>query len=302
MKYLILPLFLFGLLSSSLAQSVTISTTSNCFNPAVTVPFDSNINGRPAYNTTLGNLGGVNPVQVSVFWSGSQWQINVGGGTIVYTNSTNSPNPPSTGWQALGASLPLGTCSASDPAPTLSGDVTLPVELTSFHATQLDQTVILNWTTASEIDNQGFEIEKSVDGLTWKIISFKTGNGTSDLVHEYRYIDLIPNDGMNYYRLKQIDLDQVFEYSKVVAIDFSKTKSSTVISPNPFSEEVNLNISPSENTHVVIYDTFGKYVDRLNIEKNTTNYTFDLSHLKNGVYYFKITQNREVSTHKIIKI
>ncbi|MFK7775228.1 MAG: T9SS type A sorting domain-containing protein [Saprospiraceae bacterium] len=304
MKKIIL---LFFLLNSSLlliSQSVTISTTTNCFNPSVTIPYIFDLNGRPAFDTSTGNLGGFNPAQVSVLWSGSRWEILVGGGTLIYINNTNSPNPPNTGWQAFAPSFPLGTCSASDPAPTLSGDVSLPVELISFHATPLRDAIELYWTTASETNNDGFEIEKSEDGITWKKISFEEGKGTTDLINDYQYSDLNPLVGVNYYRLKQIDFDEKFEYSQIVATGFFQKKSHTTISPNPFKEKVKIELSKSFtiDTKIYIFNSLGKNMGSLIFEKDKTNQVFDVSNLKNGIYFFQITQSQSSSIHKIIKI
>lgn len=294
----------FGLTSSLFSQSVTISTTTNCFNPAVTVPFVTNLNGRPAYDIANGNLGGLSPVQVSVFWSGSQWQINVGGGTIAYINSTNSPTPPASGWQALSSQFPLGTCGAGDPPPTLSGNVTLPVELISFRATQLKDVIDLSWKTASETNNDGFEIQRSEDGITWGKIFFEKGRGTTDLKNEYQYSDLDPLVGVNYYRLKQIDFDEKYEYSSIIAIDFLQKKLQTTISPNPFNDEVRIELSTSftADTKVFIYNSLSKNIGSLIFEKNKTNQIFDVSYLKSGVYFFQISQDQNSTIHKIIKI
>lgn len=304
MKKIILPIFSLIYSFSLFSQSVTISTTTNCFNPAVTVPFAMNFNGRPAYDVANGNLGGISPVQVTVLWTGTQWQINVGGGTPAYFNTTNSPNPPDIGWQAFAPSFPLGTCGVSDPAPTLSGDVSMPVELTSFRATALTDVIELSWTTASETNNDGFEIERSKDGITWEKIFFEKGKGTTNLINEYRYSDLSPIIGVNYYRLKQIDLDQKFEYSSIVAIDFLQKKLQTAISPNPFKEEIKIELSKSSaaNTTIFIYNSLGKKIGSLTFEKDETSQLFDVSFLKNGIYFFQITQGQSTSIHKITKI
>lgn len=304
MKNFILLIIIFSLPFSLFSQSVTISTSANCFNPAVTIPYIFDLNGRPAFDTSTGNLGGFNPAQVSVLWSGSRWEILVGGGTLIYINNTNSPNPPNTGWQAFAPAFPLGTCGVGDPAPTLSGDVSLPVELVSFHATPLRDAIELSWTTTSETNNDGFEIEKSEDGITWKKMFFQKGKGTTDLMNDYQYSDLNPLVGVNYYRLKQIDFDKKFEYSQIVAIDFFQKKSHTTISPNPFKEKVKIELSKSftTDTKIYIFNSLGKNMGSLVFEKDTTNQVFDVSFLKNGFYFFQITQGQNFFIHKIIKI
>lgn len=186
----------------------------------------------------------------------------------------------------------------------MTGDVSLPVELVSFRATQLGNEVNLSWQTASETNNNGFEIERSEDGITWNKIFFEKGKGITDLETEYQYSDLNPLAGMNYYRLKQIDFDEKFEYSSVVAINFLQKKLQATISPSPFYNEVKVELPKSAtiDTKVFICNSLGKNIGSLIFEKNKTSQTFDLSYLHNGIYFFQITQGQNSSIHKIIKI
>ena len=101
----------------------------------------------------------------------------------------------------------------------------IPVELTSFTANVINKTVRLNWITATELNNSGFEIERmsiltSQVSNSWEKIGFVTGNGTSTEVSTYSFVDNHPAQGKNYYRLKQIDFDGSFEYSNIIEVDF----------------------------------------------------------------------------------
>ena len=93
----------------------------------------------------------------------------------------------------------------------------IPVELTSFTASTVDGNVVLNWITATELNNAGFQIErrKTTDERRedWESIGFVNGNGTSTETHTYSFADESPVAGKSYYRLKQIDFDGSFEYS-----------------------------------------------------------------------------------------
>lgn len=304
MKKVILLLAIFSFASSLFAQSVTISTTTNCFNPAVTVPYAMDFNGRPAFNTATGNLGGVSPAQISVLWTSTRWEIRVGGGVPVYFHTDNTANPPSTGWQAQTTSFPLGTCNVGDTPPTLTGDVALPVSLTAFEAVPLNEAIDLRWETASETNNKGFEIEKSKDGINWEIISFETGNGTSTRTHVYQYMDVNPFFGLNYFRLKQIDFDGQSTYSEIIVLDFLVKNNDWIIAPNPFQHEITIElpIALSSDKIILLYDAFGKKIAPFVLTKNETKHTFNLSHLPQGVYFFQIAIDAYVITHEVVKI
>ena len=108
----------------------------------------------------------------------------------------------------------------------------IPVELTSFTANAQEDGVILNWTTATETNNQGFEILRSAQNDNdWQKIGYVPGFGTTTEPKSYSYTDQSVTSGTYYYRLKQIDFDGNFEYSAIVAIE--------IISPVKFSLEQN---------------------------------------------------------------
>ncbi len=114
------------------------------------------------------------------------------------------------------------------------GDTTLPVELVSF-SSQLDNSnvAILNWSTASELNNEGFYVERSSDGLQFEEIGFVEGNGTTSQRVEYQYFDNSISSN-TYYRLKQVDYDGQFEYSPIVYLEFDKNQLNQIgIFPNP---------------------------------------------------------------------
>ena len=100
-------------------------------------------------------------------------------------------------------------------------EIPLPVEMLYFNA-KIDGTdAILEWATASELNNDRFEVERSLDGINYEYIGEVEGNGTTDLQVVYQFIDIAPRQGLNYYRLKQVDYDGAFEYSDVTFADFA---------------------------------------------------------------------------------
>jgi len=173
----------------------------------------------------------------------------------------------------------------------------LPVELVSFNANVRDNQTLLEWQTASEVDNEGFEIQKSKDGFFWDILDFVEGNGTSFDSNTYTSIDRSPTQGVNYYRLKQIDFDGIFEYSKVVSVNFKNRLNEVGIFPNPAKEQLTLINGEGK---AIIYNTLGKAVKHLIID--TDKATIQLSDLLNGQYYLEVHQgDRKIVTKQFSK-
>jgi hypothetical protein len=113
------------------------------------------------------------------------------------------------------------------------GSTTLPVEITSFNAIAQNNKVMLNWITGSELNNQYFEIEKSNNGNQYEPIGRVAGKGTTSQTNSYSFTDHAPLAMINYYRLKQVDIDNRYKYSAVVTIKLDgKLKKSINIFPN----------------------------------------------------------------------
>ena len=139
----------------------------------------------------------------------------------------------------------------------------LPVELISFDATLKDHSTLLNWVTASEENNTGFEIQRSSDAVDWKTIDFVEGNGTTDLTNEYNYEDRNPLHGSNYYRLKQIDFDGKFEFSQIEEVTYQgKPNEYLKVFPNPATDIFSVMLfNPNrERVHVKIFSSTGQEV------------------------------------------
>jgi hypothetical protein len=118
----------------------------------------------------------------------------------------------------------------------------LPVELLFFSATAHNQKqVILNWATASELNNDFFTVERSIDGLNWEVVEFVNGNGTTPLRNDYSTTDIRPFTGLSYYRLKQTDFDGAFEYSYIVSVFIDGEEKSLIKVVNLIGQEVDIN-------------------------------------------------------------
>jgi len=180
---------------------------------------------------------------------------------------------------------------------TKGTNVGLPVELTSFTANALNGQVSLSWTTATEINNRGFEIERKSGNSQFVTIGFADGQGTTIEEQSYTYIDSKVDPGIYSYRLKQIDYDGSFEYSDAIEvevvvgapIEFSLNQNY----PNPFNPVTNIKYSLAEpgNVKLAIYNVLGQQVKELvNGYKEAGRYelNFDASGLPSGAYLYKI--------------
>lgn len=140
----------------------------------------------------------------------------------------------------------------------------LPIELISFTATPKSKTVQLDWRTASELNNAFFEIERSANGRDFENIGKVAGAGTSQTPLDYEFTDLLPLNGWNYYRLRQVDFDGQFSYSPVEAVLMGKAGAEIrlLVFPNPANNELNLKTDrPLQAAdRVEIYDYTGRQV------------------------------------------
>lgn len=208
------------------------------------------------------------------------------------------------GRSVLGSSLSNTTMS--------SGASPLPVELTSFTALVNGNSVQLNWITATEVNNYGFEIERmssQTDGK-WNTLGFVNGSGNSNAERRYQFTDNTPLPGKNIYRLKQIDTDGKYTYSQEVEVDFSLTPAKYTLGqnyPNPFNPETRINFAIPITSHVTIkiYDITGKEVATLLNETRQAgqhSINFNASSFSSGVYMYRLFAGEFSEARKFILI
>jgi hypothetical protein len=173
----------------------------------------------------------------------------------------------------------------------------VPVELTSFTADQKFDEVVLGWSTASESNNRGFQIErKETDNLDWQIISFVEGRGTSIETNNYNFRDKNLKPGEYSYRLRQIDFDGKISISQVVDVDITKPTQYELSQnyPNPFNPSTVIKYQLPEKSNVVLslFNAIGEEVVTIvNQLQEAGVYTIDYNagkHLKSGVYFYRI--------------
>ncbi len=169
---------------------------------------------------------------------------------------------------------------------TLGGTVSniLPIELLSFDAYLLGKHVVLDWITLSELNNDRFEIEHSVDSKKWIKIGEVKGIKKSFEKVQYSFVHQQPSIGTNYYRLKQIDIDGTVNYTSIQSVDLSNANLVTIY-PNPCTDILKIN-SDWENINISITDIRGvKLLDLQNYQKGEI---LEISSLPQGVYYIFI--------------
>jgi hypothetical protein len=184
----------------------------------------------------------------------------------------------------------------------------VPVELVSFTATASSNIVTLNWSTATELNNHGFEIEKSFDKSNWMAIGFKEGKGTTTEKQYYTYSDKLSEDIASklYYRLKQVDFDGSFEYSDIIDVEIVPAEFSLSQNyPNPFNPVTTINWqSPVSSWQILrIYDVLGNEVASLvNEFKSAGKYSveFDGTNLPSGIYYYRLNAGNFSDTKKLM--
>ena len=221
-------------------------------------------------------------------WNGSGWE-NAGQSAItasspgdVTSNSVSSFSPFTFG--------------------SLSGSVNpVPVELISFDAVMnKDNQVELTWSTANEINNDYFTVERSSDLIHWEEVVVVKGAGNSNEILNYNALDANPMTGVSYYRLKQTDFDGTSEYSSVVIIENRPDLPSITLAPNPARTSIVLSSDQDLSGQVVIINNAGQIVSESQIEASRS--TIDIQDLQPGVYTISVYLKDGVIQTRFIKL
>jgi hypothetical protein len=169
--------------------------------------------------------------------------------------------------------------------------------------------VTLNWSTATELNNKGFEIERSVDNSVFHTIGFISGHGTTTEAKNYSFVDESISTGTYYYRLKQIDFDGSVTYSQVISSDVTVATEFNLKQnyPNPFNPSTRINYSVKETglVKLSVYNLLGEVVSVLvnqNQEAGSYDVKFDASNIQSGVYFYKLESGNQVETKKMMLI
>ena len=276
------------------AQSVGYTVVGgNCAGTySLTLATPTPVNGKNTYSDNGGGFG-----VFTIAWAGTQWELTNSLAGLLFTNSTETaPNPPCF---SVGTFNAVGLC-AGGTVTASTGDCAntpIPVELVDFKAHFVKNTVELNWQTASETHNLGFEIERSTDGIHFNTIEFIKSKGNSNAFTNYQFIDnsIVLNTN-NYYRLKQIDTDKTEKLSKIISV-VNSNKNKLFFAPNPVNTNLTVNFHGDLGV-LNIYDLLGRIVLTQTINNNAV---INLSNLKMGNYIIELKANNEVFRDKLVK-
>ena len=229
-------------------------------------------------------------------------------------------------WESLGqesiiGSSTSGTITSALKAPFSTTFVTtgsettpLPVELTAFTAQADGDQVLLNWATAREIDNDYFEVQRSLDGLTFEVIGTVAGAGTIDLPQAYVFRDREPGTGVNYYRLRQVDFGGTFEFSAIRQVNIIReaapvAPADLTVYPNPTASGTKLyyssaGLQAAEQVNVQLTDMSGRVVQSgasLATASGVLEGTIDLpAGLPSGMYIVVLQTTNGRQVQKVI--
>ncbi|MBK9097926.1 MAG: S8 family serine peptidase [bacterium] len=187
----------------------------------------------------------------------------------------------------------------------------LPVEMTSFTAKVSEDQIDLNWETKTEVNNYGFEVERSItlnnENTTWQKIGFVQGNGNSNSPKSYNFTDNNPIGGSKFvYRLKQIDTDGAYEYSTEVEVELLPTEYELYQNyPNPFNPVTNIKFSLPVQTQLKInlYNMLGELVATIvqgTFESGYHMVTLNASNLPSGTYIYRLESSEFVQVKKLL--
>ncbi len=246
--------------------------------------------------TVMQNDGNI--VMANCYGCGQSWRSIDGGSSFTQISI------PSAGYQVVVIDSVTQFAAQSGGFYKLESDNFVPVEITSFIASTSKSQVLLNWITASELNNRGFEIEQSFDNKTFNKIGFVAGSGSTSEQRNYNYTVNNAPAGLQYYRLKQLDFDGTFEYSPVVEIDGPLPVEFVLNQnfPNPFnpSTSITFSLPVNSNVQISLYNTLGQKIAELvnlNFPAGTHQVDYTVKGLSSGTYIYVINASGSNGTN-----
>jgi len=185
----------------------------------------------------------------------------------------------------------------------------VPVELTSFTAISKGNTITLNWSTATELNNSGFEVQRTVAGNEFETIGFVAGYGTTTESKNYSFFDANLSSGSYTYRLKQVDFDGTYSFSYEVNVDVTSPVQFELAQnyPNPFNPSTTIKFAIPQSAEVIlkVYNALGQEVSTLInqfMESGLHTINFDASKLNSGIYFYKLDAGQYSDVRKMTLI
>jgi len=264
-------------------------------------------------------------VKLRLYFSSSDISGFQGMPKIFHYDGSNWVELPTSGVMTSGSLSYVETTgyySSFSPVTVGDGASPLPVELVSFTGTAGQDGVVLNWKTATEVNNYGYQVQRKKEDdqseSSWEDIGFVQGSGTSNSSHSYSFVDSdLPSTNKVDYRLKQIDNDGSSSYSKIIEVDISTItdvkdgmKYEFTLQqnyPNPFNPTTTIKYSIAKENKVMlkVYDILGEEVKTLvNKTEAPGNYEveFNGSNLASGIYFYRLKSGKHISIKKLMLV
>lgn len=266
--------------------------------------YDTIIGGRPisiapieSSGVTIGSVASFYPTGTNGSWATIIPNVLPSGVRkieqrgFVNGNIINGSTSSNGTWGSINTVNPA---SGTTPIAIAAANAPLPVKLLNFSAEIDNNQTNLFWSTAAEVNNKGFELQRSLDGKNFTSVTFVKGAGNTNRVTRYNFKD--NNNSSAYYRLKQLDFDGQFEYSNTIKVVNSEL--SIELSPNPFNENIEINsLTPILNAEIIDITGKVKIIEIANSNKLNIN----TSELGKGVYFIRINNGENVISKRIIK-
>jgi titin len=179
----------------------------------------------------------------------------------------------------------------------------LPVTWVSVDAKSVSNTVFILWSTANELNNKFFEIERSKDGISFSSIGSVLSQGNTNGIKNYQFIDAQPEEGYNYYRIKQVDIDGRYSYSEIKTVNNQSNASELAVWPNPSTGIFNYTANTINAFIIEVYSSLGNLVLTESINSGNENliHQVDLSNLSTGIYQIKVITSESIKYSQVIK-
>lgn len=176
-----------------------------------------------------------------------------------------------------------------------------PVEWIGFDGHVTGKEVVLNWTTASELNNDHFEIERAADGVNFETIGILAGNGTTTEKMRYQFADLNPSLGTNYYRLKQVDFDGQFAYSEILSFTVAPSNFRYNVFPNPTTDFLKVSTTQDKIVHIELLNLSGQVVNVPQQQWDGFQWELSVGHLQPGTYLIRVeTEDSHNAPQKVL--
>lgn len=250
------------------------------------------------------NIFGVttsNPTSILFRNNGGNFTAGVGAIILVEVCGVSPANPTIADISFNGSIGPTSQCGDINgtnqfASAAIAVTVVQPVKLTSFNANQIENEVLLDWTSSLETNFSHFEVERSADAINFDFIGRVDGNNYEKA---YTHLDKKPSTGLNYYRLKMVDLDKTFVYSDVKVVDISGKFADVSVFPNPFANGFTVSGLVGQST-VRVVDSKGSII--YNTKTQDKNLRIDLLSFPSGLYNVVIQSNSKIMSQNLIKI